>query len=59
MADTLSFLHDLVKDEKYEDGEDFIRATLLFRIVKPTIYFRKFPDDAIPTLELFIRQEIK
>lgn len=59
MADTLSFLHDLVKDQKYEDGEDFIRGTILFKIVKSATYFRKFPEDAIPTLELFIRQEIK
>ena len=56
MADTLSFLHDLIKDKKYEDGEVFIRETLLFRIVRQATYFKKFPEDAIPTLELFIRE---
>lgn len=58
MADTLTFLHDIVKDEKYKDGEIFIRSTLLYRIVKPATYFRNFPKDAIPILELFIRENI-
>lgn len=56
MADTLSFLHDIVKDKRYKDGEVFIRGTLLFNIVKSATYFRDFPKDAIPTLELFIRE---
>ena len=59
MADTLSFLHDLVKDEKYKDGEDLIRATLLFRIVRPSTHVINFPKEAIPTLELLIREDIK
>lgn len=56
MADTLAFLHDIVQNEKYKDGDMFIRSTLLYRIVKSATYFRNFPKDAIPTLELFIRE---
>lgn len=56
MADTLAFLHDIVQNEKYKDGEIFIRSTLLYRIVKSATYFRNFPKDAISTLELFIRE---
>src|SRR3990167_10308198 len=55
MADTLAFLHDIVKDGKYKDGEIFINSTLLHRMVKPVTYFKNFPKDAIPTFELFIR----
>ena len=59
MTDTLVFLHDIVKDKKYKDGEIFIRGTLLHRIVKSTTYFKNFPKDAIPTFELFIREMLK
>lgn len=59
MADTLAFLHDIVKDGKYKDGEMFIKGTVLYRIVRSGTYFKNFPKDAIPTLELFIRDDIK
>lgn len=59
MADLISYLHDIVKDQKYEDGEILIKSTLLYRMAKPATYFSKFPDDAISTLESFIREEIK
>lgn len=59
MADILAFLHDIVKDGKYEDGEIFIRGTVLYRIVKSGTYFKNFPKDAIPALELFISEDIK
>ncbi len=56
--DLLTYLHDLVKDKRYEDGQGLIRATELDKIIKPNIFIR-FPEDLIPAFKLILRTYFK
>lgn len=52
--DLLTYLHDLVKDKRYEDGQGLIRATELDKIVRPDPSI-KFPEGLIPVFEVILR----
>lgn len=56
--DLITYLYDLIKDKKYEDGQYLIRATELDKIVRsdPSI---KFPEDLIPVFEVILRTYFK
>jgi len=56
--DLLTYLHDLVKDKRYEDGQGLIRATELDKIIRPDPSI-KFPEDLIPVFELILRTHFK
>lgn len=51
--DLLTYLHDLVKDKKYEEGLGLIRTTELDKIIRPDSSI-KFPEDLIPVFELIL-----
>jgi adenylate kinase family enzyme len=56
--DLLTYLHDLVKDKKYEDGQSLIRVTELDKIVRPDPSI-KFPEGLIPVFEVILKTYFK
>lgn len=56
--DLLTYLHDIIKDKRYEDGQYLIRATELDKIVRPDPSI-KFPEDLIPVFEVILRTYFK
>lgn len=56
--DLLTYLHDIIKDKRYEDDQYLIRATELDKIVRPDPSI-KFPEDLIPVFEVILRTYFK